>query len=125
MGTTPQKETSEANEVQAAKEPEALVFGQAPFQSFRGMKNVLAMAGLDESRWGSPILQGYCLQDTSSTASTQTQTPDKKKSKKRQSTGAAVGALVLSLEVAPEAAEKALPQPFERKQFVSNYKQKR
>merc|ERR1711924_108064 len=99
------------DDVQDAKEPAALVCGEAPFQSFEGMKNVLAMAGLDEARWGGPILQGYCLQDSSLTNTAE----KKEKSKKRKSTGSAVGALVLSLEVAPEAAEKSLPQPFERK----------
>merc|ERR1712216_249795 len=113
---TPKK----TDDVQDAKEPAAVVCGEAPFQSFEGMKNVLAMAGLDEARWGGPILQGYCLQDSSATNAAE----KKEKSKKRKSIGSAVGALVLSLEVAPEAAEKSLPQPFERKQFVSNFKQK-
>eukprot|EP00929_Paragymnodinium_shiwhaense_P030243 TRINITY_DN17162_c0_g1_i1.p1 TRINITY_DN17162_c0_g1~~TRINITY_DN17162_c0_g1_i1.p1 ORF type:complete len:775 (-),score=188.67 TRINITY_DN17162_c0_g1_i1:86-2410(-) len=109
-----------AADAELAEEPEELVRSQGPFQRFRHMKTLLAMAGLDESRWGNKVLQGYCLQDSSSDV----KTPEKK-GKKRPASGNTVSALALTLEVSQEAAEKSLPQAFERKQFIGNAKSRR
>jgi len=75
--------------------------------SYDGFEHIVALCGLEESQWGAPLL------------------PDKGvaagSSKKRRGSGASASgsskrAMVLTMEVAPAAIKRSLPQPFERKE---------
>lgn len=79
-----------------------------------GMQHILTLQCLDVSRWGAPLLREHYLCEAS--ASGGAVAPPAKR--QRQS----VDVAVLALEVTPQAVVKALPTPFERKQFYQKRK---
>lgn len=86
------------------EEPSPGPLGSAcSWKVFSGLKHLLSLCALSEAQWGGPLRSGLA------------QEPEGKK--RRRSAGNRSVALVLSMEVSPEAAERALPPSFERKQY--------
>lgn len=98
----------------SAKQQKSEEESQVSWSFQKGIRHVLALTSLDEAKWGRPL--------SSDAARAAMGVADGKSKKKRKSnSGAALAAsgavMVLSLEVSPEAAEKSLPVPFERKRY--------
>jgi len=74
------------------------------WRRYDGMQHILALCMLDESQWGATLLRR----------------DGEPRSEKRQKCERRIQAMVLTLEVAPEAAERALPVAFERRKFVTS-----
>lgn len=71
----------------------------SPWKLYEDMEHIVALHALEESQWGGAVLP-----------------PQSGEGKKRKG-GAAAKSMVLTLEVAPSALKKALPEAFERKKF--------
>eukprot|EP00930_Biecheleria_cincta_P038860 TRINITY_DN26725_c0_g1_i1.p2 TRINITY_DN26725_c0_g1~~TRINITY_DN26725_c0_g1_i1.p2 ORF type:complete len:121 (-),score=29.13 TRINITY_DN26725_c0_g1_i1:12-374(-) len=87
---------------------------QVNWNFLKGIRHVLALTSLDEAKWGRPL-------SSDAARAAMGVTDGKSKKKRKSNSGAALApsgaVMALSLEVSPEAAERSLPVPFERKRF--------
>jgi len=84
------------------------------WKAYEGMQHIVSLHPLEESQWGAPLLD-----DPNSNAAEVSHPSVATANKKRLRAAFAKGrAMVLTLEVAPVAIEKSLPQSFERKSFT-------
>ncbi|CAK0852750.1 unnamed protein product [Prorocentrum cordatum] len=83
-----------------------VVEGSCAWRRLPPMRHLLGFCALDEATWGPSLLRGQPM------LTEEGQPPGKKRR-----TGAEVSSMVVTLEVAPEAAQAALPVAFERKRY--------
>jgi len=82
------------------------------WRRYDGMHHILALSMLDESQWGAAMLRRE--------QELEPHQDGEPRPGKRQKCENRMQAMVLTLEVAPEAAERALPVAFERRKFVTS-----
>jgi len=84
--------------------------GNGAWKSYDGFQHIVALCGLDDSQWGSPLLADNKV----TTAAVQ---PGGKR--QRSGAGGCKRAMVLTMEVDPKAILQSLPPAFERKKYES------